>query len=117
MGGRFSAAQSKPSKEGDGDESDHEDLKASSEGTGSTSGREESEPDEIEDEMGDILFVCANLARRLGVDPEAALRRTNEKFSRRFKAMEKLAERQGNAFGRLSLDAQEALWQAVKRQE
>ncbi|MEO1476459.1 MAG: nucleoside triphosphate pyrophosphohydrolase, partial [Pseudomonadota bacterium] len=67
--------------------------------------------DSIEDELGDILFVCANLARRLGVDPEAALRRTNDKFDRRFRAMEKQSAADGRVFSELSLDEQEAYWQ------
>ncbi|MEM9667721.1 MAG: nucleoside triphosphate pyrophosphohydrolase [Pseudomonadota bacterium] len=73
--------------------------------------------DSIEDELGDILFVCANLARRLDVDPEAALRRTNEKFNRRFRAMEVLAAEDGKVFSELGLDEQEAYWQAVKAAE
>ncbi len=70
--------------------------------------------DAIEDEVGDLLFVAANLARRLKIDPETALRRANLKFERRFRAMEALA---GADFATLDLDAQEALWQRVKRAE
>ncbi|WP_310497482.1 nucleoside triphosphate pyrophosphohydrolase [Sandarakinorhabdus sp.] len=66
------------------------------------------------EEMGDVLFVIANLARRHGIDPEAALRAGNAKFERRFRAMEALA---GAGFPDLPLDDQEALWQQVKRQE
>ncbi|MEO0882686.1 MAG: nucleoside triphosphate pyrophosphohydrolase [Pseudomonadota bacterium] len=77
----------------------------------------DNDPDGIEDELGDILFVCANLARRLGVDPEAALRRTNNKFDRRFRAMEAKALDDGKDFSTLSLDEQESYWQAVKRDE
>lgn len=71
----------------------------------------------IEDEVGDLLFVCANLARRLNVDPEIALRAANRKFERRFRAMEALSESKGQSFSDLGLDAQEALWQAVKADE
>ena len=71
----------------------------------------------IEEEVGDLLFVCANLARRLKVDPETALRKANDKFERRFRAMEALAKSRGAGFADLSLDEQEALWQAVKREE
>ena len=74
-------------------------------------------PDHIEEEIGDFLFVAANLARRLRVDPEIALRKANAKFERRFRAMEQLAEGQEAGFANLSLDQQEALWQAVKGQE
>lgn len=64
------------------------------------------------EEVGDLLFAVVNYARKLGVDPEAALRAGNGKFERRFKAMEESA---GDAFVGLDLDAKEALWQAVKR--
>jgi len=73
--------------------------------------------DAIEDELGDLLFVCANLARKVKIDPEQALRRANAKFERRFKAMEALAAEQSQDFAALDLDAQEALWQAVKAAE
>ncbi len=70
--------------------------------------------DDIEDEIGDLLFVCANLARRLKVDPEVALRRANDKFEQRFRAMEALTKSEGVAFDTLDINAQEALWQRVK---
>lgn len=69
---------------------------------------------DIEDEIGDLLFVCANLARRLKVDPEVALRRANDKFEQRFRAMEALTKAEGVAFDTLDINAQEALWQRVK---
>ena len=71
----------------------------------------------IEDEIGDLLFVGANIARRLGINPETALRRANAKFERRFKAMESLAEDLDTPFPELNLEQQEALWQNVKKQE
>jgi ATP diphosphatase len=64
------------------------------------------------DEIGDLLFAVVNWARKLGVDPEAALHQATTKFERRFRAMEDEA---GEAFSRLSLDQMEALWQRVKR--
>lgn len=70
--------------------------------------------DHIAEEVGDVLFAVANLARKLGVDAEAALRAANRKFTRRFQAME---VRAGTGFEALSLDEKEALWQAVKREE
>lgn len=73
--------------------------------------------DHIEEELGDLLFVAANLARRYKVDPEAALRKANAKFERRFKAMEAHAEETGQDFANLDLNAQEALWQTVKQAE
>lgn len=68
-------------------------------------------PEHREEEIGDLLFAVVNWARKLGVDPEAALRSANAKFEGRFKAMEAEA---GDAFAGLGLDAQEALWQKVK---
>ena len=67
-----------------------------------------------EEEMGDLLFAIANLARKLGIEPEAALRRANDKFQARFEAMEQLAATEGQAFGRLTLDEQNTLWTRVK---
>jgi len=71
-------------------------------------------PDHVAEEVGDLLFAAVNLARHRGVDSEVALRAANLKFERRFRAMEALADGQ---FPTLSLDAQEALWRAVKAQE
>jgi ATP diphosphatase len=68
----------------------------------------------LEDEMGDLLFAATNLARKLDIDPEAALRHANAKFERRFRRVETLAaERETGT----DLDALEALWQQVKREE
>ncbi|QQA44482.1 nucleoside triphosphate pyrophosphohydrolase [Pelagovum pacificum] len=79
--------------------------------------RDSMTPDEIEDEMGDMLFVMANLARHLGVDPEAALRRTNAKFTRRFNAVEDALEADGRKPGESTLDEMDALWEAAKLAE
>jgi MazG family protein len=75
------------------------------------------DPAEIEDEVGDLLFVAANLARRLDIDPEQALRKANTKFERRFRAMEAAAAADGVAFASLPLDTQETYWQRVKAKE
>jgi len=72
---------------------------------------------EIFEEVGDLLFAAANLARKLDVDAEAALRAANVKFERRFRGMEALATQRGQVFAELDLAAQESLWQAVKRGE
>jgi ATP diphosphatase len=72
---------------------------------------------EIFEEVGDLLFAAANLARKLDVDAEAALRAANAKFERRFRGMESLAAQHGQVFSELDLAAQEDLWQAVKRGE
>ena len=66
------------------------------------------------EEAGDVLFAAVNLVRAYGIAPEDALRATNDKFERRFRAMEELAN---GAFAALSLDDQEALWQRVKAAE
>ncbi len=72
---------------------------------------------EIFEEVGDLLFAAANLARKLDVDAEAALRAANAKFERRFRAMEALAAARGVEFASLNLAAQESLWLEVKRAE
>lgn len=72
---------------------------------------------EIFEEIGDLLFAAANLARKLDVDAEAALRAANAKFERRFRGMESLAVQRGEIFSELNLEAQECLWQEVKRGE
>jgi len=68
----------------------------------------------LEDELGDILFAVTNLARKLEIDPEAALRRATAKFERRFRRVEALVDERATG---TDLDALEALWQEVKRQE
>lgn len=73
--------------------------------------------DAIEDEMGDFLFVAVNLARHLGVDPEAALRRTNTKFTRRFAAIEAALAREGRRPEDATLDEMDALWDTAKAAE
>lgn len=72
--------------------------------------------DAIAEEMGDILFVMANLARKLKVDPEDALRRANAKFTRRFQYIERKLAEAGRA-GPQPLDDMEALWLEAKRAE
>jgi MazG family protein len=67
-----------------------------------------------EEEMGDLLFSIANLARKLGIEPESALRRANEKFSARFGALERVFEAQGRSIHDATLAEMESEWQAVK---
>lgn len=69
--------------------------------------------DELEDEIGDLLFATVNLSRHHKIEPEAALRRAIGKFEMRFRAMEAIA---GADFEGLSLEQKEALWQQVKRE-
>jgi ATP diphosphatase len=75
------------------------------------------DPVRLTDEIGDMLFVLANLARKLELDPEACLRHANDKFSRRFNAMEAGFESQAKVLAELSLDEMEAGWQRVKAAE
>jgi MazG family protein len=67
-----------------------------------------------EEEMGDLLFAIANLSRKLGVEPEAALRRANDKFTTRFDALEKAFSSRGRALNEASLEEMEAEWKIVK---
>ncbi len=71
--------------------------------------------DNIEEELGDLLFGASNLARKLNVDPGAALRRSNHKFEQRFRAMETLAEERGITLAELDPDALEALYREAKK--
>ena len=73
--------------------------------------------DRLLDEIGDVAFVLVNLARHAGVDFSAALRHANAKFERRFRRMETLATEAGTRLADQSLDAQDALWNAAKREE
>ncbi|MFY9288860.1 MAG: nucleoside triphosphate pyrophosphohydrolase [Alphaproteobacteria bacterium] len=73
--------------------------------------------DAIEDEFGDLFFALVNLARRLEVDPETALRRTNRKFETRFREIEKRLTAQGKNIAEVSLDEMEKLWIAIKTEE
>ncbi len=73
--------------------------------------------DRLEDEIGDLLFVAANLARHARVDVGSALRRANRKFERGFRSMEALATADGSELDGQSLEAQEAYWQRAKNGE
>jgi MazG family protein len=70
-----------------------------------------------EEELGDLLFAVVNLARKLTLDPRAALERANAKFTRRFEAVERLAEQCGVEIGRAGLDELDRLWEEVKAVE
>jgi MazG family protein len=71
----------------------------------------------LEDEIGDLLFVVANLARYLSLDPESALRKTNRKFKRRFQWLEEELHRRGRRPQETPLEELEALWQQSKERE
>src|SRR4051812_17115913 len=71
-------------------------------------------PARAEEEMGDLLFTIANLSRKLGIDPESALRKANEKFTKRFTAVEERLHAAGRSVHGATLEEMEAEWQAVK---
>jgi MazG family protein len=73
--------------------------------------------DKIEEEFGDMMFVYANLARHLNIDPEKALRRANSKFTNRFNKIEQHIENENNSFDQYSLDELEKLWVKAKGEE
>jgi nucleoside triphosphate diphosphatase len=68
----------------------------------------------VEEEMGDLLFAIANLARKLGIEAESALRRANQKFTDRFQKLERTFEDQGRSVHEASLEEMEARWQEIK---
>ncbi len=70
---------------------------------------------ETESEMGDFLFTAVNLARKLKVDPETALRTTNIRFTRRFKKMESLAKEQNLVLTELNVPEWKSLWNQAKQ--
>lgn len=74
-------------------------------------------PERLEDEIGDLLFVCVNLARKLAVDPERALARANAKFTRRFNHIESKLNERGQSPADVGLAEMEELWLDAKRLE
>jgi MazG family protein len=70
--------------------------------------------EQIEEEMGDLLFTIANLSRQLGIEPETALRKANDKFTRRFETMERAIADSGRTMSTLTLDELEREWQRAK---
>ena len=73
--------------------------------------------DGIEAEFGDLFFAMINACRLYGVDPEAALERTNKKFMRRFSVIEEAAEKSGKTLREMTLEEMEAAWQQAKKSE
>jgi ATP diphosphatase len=73
------------------------------------------DPARAEEEMGDLLFAIANLARKLGIEPETALRKANDKFTKRFTAMEQQIAARGLMMLQLPLEDLEEEWKSVKR--
>jgi ATP diphosphatase len=84
---------------------------------GGRDGNDEAGKRRLREEIGDVLFVCANLARHAKVDVGTALRHANLKFERRFRMMESLAKADGTDFASLSLSQQEAYWRRAKQAE
>jgi ATP diphosphatase len=78
---------------------------------------ETADPAALRDEVGDLLFVLANLARKLDLDPEDCLRGANRKFERRFRHIEEILHLEGFAPADATLDRMEAIWQEAKRLE
>ena len=78
----------------------------------------DADADRLQDELGDLLFAMVNVVRLLGMDAEQTLSRANEKFERRFRALEELLAAQGRADpDRLALDELDAVWEQVKQNE
>jgi len=78
---------------------------------------EKGDREATEEEIGDLLFTIVNLARLLGVHPQLALERTNRKFMRRFKELEKLIRQRGQVLGELALEELDVIWEEVKKNE
>ncbi len=75
------------------------------------------EKEKISEELGDLLFTVANLSRKLGINPEEALKATLDKFERRFKEMEKIVKEKGLSLENLSLEEMDLLWEKIKEKE
>jgi MazG family protein len=75
------------------------------------------DPARAEEEMGDLLFAIAHLARKLGIEPETALRKANDKFTRRFTAMEGAIGASGRSMREMSIEELERQWQAIKARQ
>jgi MazG family protein len=73
--------------------------------------------DRAEEEMGDLLFSIANLSRQLGIEPETALRKANDKFTQRFETMERAVAKTGHAMSSMSIDELEKEWQLAKSRQ
>ncbi len=76
-----------------------------------------SDRERLEEEMGDLFFALANLARKLGIEPESALRRADDKFARRFTELERRFRARGRSLQDCTLDEMESEWARIKRDE
>jgi uncharacterized protein YabN with tetrapyrrole methylase and pyrophosphatase domain len=79
--------------------------------------RDQNDSQKVMEEVGDLLFAVVNIARFLGIDPETALGRSNEKFNRRFRHVESSIKRQGRELKNASLAEMDALWEEAKKEE
>lgn len=77
----------------------------------------QNDPKALEEELGDILFVCANLARHINVNAETILRRANDKFERRFNGVEDKVRQSGKPWDSFTLEILDTFWDEVKAQE
>lgn len=84
---------------------------------GATGGEAAGKVERVREEVGDLLFAAANLARHLGIDPEGALSKANDKFERRFAAVERSFAERGRSLAAADLDELEAVWGEVKKRE
>ena len=75
---------------------------------------DEGSVDEIKNELGDVFFSLAQLARHLDLDPEQVLRQANRKFEGRFQKMIELSQKEGKDFSKLNTSEKEDLWQRIK---
>ena len=78
---------------------------------------QESQPSNLEMELGDLFFTLINLSRHWKIDPNNAIKLSNDKFMNRYRNMESFAKKEGKIFSELSLDEKEILWNQVKRDE
>jgi len=85
-------------------------------GSDGDTGQSRNSSERLEEEMGDLLFAIANLSRKLGIEPETALRRANDKFAARFTELERRFGERGDSMKAAGLDALEAEWQRIKRE-
>ncbi|MBZ5554251.1 MAG: nucleoside triphosphate pyrophosphohydrolase [Acidobacteriia bacterium] len=97
-----------------------EELREAMRGTPQAQSDAREEPCElsrVEDEIGDIIFVAVNLARHFKIDPESALKKTNQKFRNRFRYIESMLARTNKSFEQTNLEEMERYWQEAKRGE
>jgi tetrapyrrole methylase family protein/MazG family protein len=76
--------------------------------------RREGNEERIKEEVGDLVFVALNIARYLRIDPETALRKANSKFSKRFRAMERVLGGQGRSLKDVTVEEMEEIWELQK---